>query len=307
MSAFTLVISDFFVTGFEVWGLIFLMQNEDRKHGRAGVFIFGFILVGLSLIMTRLNFPLLLKFGCVILIVITIGQIVYSCRAFKLSFYALILIFAVYSSEMIVIQLWNLINEPIYSDNIIYEEFTLSLIIVTKALYFFEIIIFEYIIKGVNKRRALRDILPVLISSIPYLAILEIINISLALVKDKSMNLIFIFGCILIFVAFVCNVLLMRYYWNIVDAEQQEKKSAYELQLKCEYYMKRMQDEEQVKSIYHDLKNHLLFSGEKVLRSQMMDKLRFYEKYYNTGNDFLDIVLADKIETAWGAGNSYRM
>lgn len=302
MSAFALAISDILVTGFEVWGFVFLTQNEERKHGKVGVFAFGLILVELGLLMTRLNFPLMLKFGCEVLIIITVGQIAYSCGVFKLLFYAVILVFAIYSSEMIVIQLWNLFNEPIYSDNIIYEEFTLSLIIIAKAIYFFMIMIFEYIIKGANKRRNLRDILLVLISSIPYLVILEIINISLALIKDKSMNLIFIFGSIIIFVAFICNVLLMRYYWDIMDKEQQEKKSIYELQLKCDYYLKRMQDEEQIKSIYHDLKNHLLLSDENIFKSYTTEKLRLYEKYYNTGNDFLDIILADKIEVAWKKG-----
>ena len=112
------------------------------------------------------------------------------------------------------------------------------------------------------KRKRLKDILPVLFSSIPFLVILEIINISITLIKDRSMNLIFIFGSLIIFVSFIINVLLTRYYWDIMDKEQQKKKSVYELQLKCDYYLKRMQDEEQVKSIYHDLKNHLLFRME---------------------------------------------
>ena len=60
-----------------------------------------------------------------------------------------------------------------------------------------------------------------------------------------------------------------------------------------------MQDEEQVKSIYHDLKNHLLFSDGNILKSETIKNSSFMKKYYNTGNDFLDIILADKIELAW--------
>ena len=91
----------------------------------------------------------------------------------------------------------------------------------------------------------------------------------------------------------------MRYYWDIMDKEQQEKKSIYELQLKCDYYLKRMQDEEPIKCIYHDLKNHLLLSNDNIFKSYSTEKLRLYVKYYNTGNDFLDIILADKIDVAW--------
>lgn len=299
MAESVLIISDLLVTGFEIWGLNFLMQNEERKHGKLGVFVFWTILVSLIFAMTRIGFPLLLKFICIAFLVVSIGKIAYVCKTFKLIFYALIYLLAMYCSEMIVIQIWNLFNDPIYSDNIIYENFTISIIIISKALYFFIVLILEFIIKGANKRKRLKDILPVLFSSIPFLVILEIINISITLIKDRSMNLIFIFGSLIIFVSFIINVLLTRYYWDIMDKEQQKKKSVYELQLKCDYYLKRMQDEEQVKSIYHDLKNHLLFSDGNILKSETIKKLQLYEKYYNTGNDFLDIILADKIELAW--------
>lgn len=302
MSEMVLGISDLLVTGFEIWGLIFLMQNENRKHGKIGVFIFWILLVSCIFAMTRIEFPLFLKFICIAILITGIGKIAYSCKLFKLFFYALIYLSAMYSSEMIVIQLWNLFNEPVYSDNIIYEDFTMSIIILSKALYFFIILILEYVIKGANKRRQIKDILPVLISSIPFLVILEIINISLALTKNRSMNLVFIFGSLIVFISFIANVLITRYYWDVMDKEQQEKKSVYELQIKCDYYLKRMKDEEQVKSIYHDLKNHLLLSDESMLKSQTVKKLQMYEKYYNTGNDFLDIILADKIELAWNNG-----
>lgn len=302
MPAFTLAIFDLLVTGFEVWGLTFLMQNEERKHGKIGIFIFWTMIVFCICIMTKMDFPLMLKFICIVLLITSIGKIAYLCKFFKLLFYALIYLVAIYSSEMIVLQLWNLFKKPVYSNNIIYEDFTGPLILTAKALYFFMLLILEYITKDANKRKSLRDILPVLISSIPFLVILEIINISLVLVKDKSMYIIFIFASIIIFASFIISILLMRYYWKILDKEQEEKKSVYELQLKCDYYLKRMQDEEQVKSIYHDLKNHLLFSDDNILKSQTMRKLQLYEKYYNTGNDFLDIILADKIERAWERG-----
>ena len=142
--------------------------------------------------MTRMEFPLMLKFICTVLLITSIGKIAYSCKLFKLLFYALIYLVAIYSSEMIVLQLWNLFNKPVYSNNIIYEDFTWPLILTSKALYFFMILILEYITKDANKRKRLRDILPVLISSIPFLVILEIINISLVLVKD-NLCILFLF------------------------------------------------------------------------------------------------------------------
>ena len=71
------------------------------------------------------------------------------------------------------------------------------------------------------------------------------------------------------------------------------------------YYKARTAEEERVRSIYHDLKNHLLVMESRqnteetrrmaeTLRSQIED----YEDYVHTGNDFLDIILKDKAAAA---------
>ncbi len=77
------------------------------------------------------------------------------------------------------------------------------------------------------------------------------------------------------------------------------------LKMRQEYYQDKMKEEERVRAIYHDMKNHLLVlensrGSEKAgqlarkLRSQIAD----YEDYVHTGNEFLDIILKDKAEKA---------
>ena len=67
----------------------------------------------------------------------------------------------------------------------------------------------------------------------------------------------------------------------------------------------RIKDEERVRSVYHDMKNHLLVLESKPntdetrqmaqeLRTQIAD----YEDYVRTGNEFLDIIMKDKAEKA---------
>lgn len=72
-----------------------------------------------------------------------------------------------------------------------------------------------------------------------------------------------------------------------------------------DYYRSRAKDEERIRSIYHDMKNHLLVlegsQGTEATR-QMAKELRLqiadYENYIHTGNDFLDIIIRDKAEKA---------
>lgn len=84
--------------------------------------------------------------------------------------------------------------------------------------------------------------------------------------------------------------------------------NAYQLQhlkLQREYYQDKMKEEERIRAIYHDMKNHLLVlensQGSDAAR-QMAQHLRSqiadYEDYVHTGNEFLDIILRDKAEKA---------
>lgn len=91
------------------------------------------------------------------------------------------------------------------------------------------------------------------------------------------------------------NILYLR------EQEQRDKMQIAQLQQQFTYYQEKLKDEERVRSIYHDLKNHLLVLESRqnteetrqmaeTLRSQITD----YEDYVHTGNEFLDIVLKDK-------------
>lgn len=80
---------------------------------------------------------------------------------------------------------------------------------------------------------------------------------------------------------------------------------AQELETKQTYYRQRIHDEERVRSVYHDMKNHLLVlerQQQSPETSGMIEKLQqevmMYEDYVHTGNEILDIILKEKAESA---------
>lgn len=75
-----------------------------------------------------------------------------------------------------------------------------------------------------------------------------------------------------------------------------------ELKMKNEYYMQKMDAEERIKEVYHDLKNYFLLSDHEKVSEELRKKLTLYEQFYKTGNDFLDIILAEKIRKAYEVG-----
>lgn len=95
------------------------------------------------------------------------------------------------------------------------------------------------------------------------------------------------------------NILYLR------EQEQRDKVQIAQLQQQYAYYSDKLKDEERIRSIYHDLKNHLLVMESRqnteetrrmaeTLRSQIAG----YEDYVHTGNEFLDIILKDKAAKA---------
>lgn len=100
------------------------------------------------------------------------------------------------------------------------------------------------------------------------------------------------FGCIYL-ASYICNSVQTAY-------------RVQELELRQAYYTDRMRDEERVRSIYHDLKNHLLVlqaqagNGQAVEASiaELQSQIQAYENYYHTGSAVLDILIRDKAKAA---------
>ena len=100
------------------------------------------------------------------------------------------------------------------------------------------------------------------------------------------------FGCLYL-ASYICTSLRTAYH-------------AQELERKQDYYQERLQEEERVRSIYHDLKNHLLLLSAQTQPKEdlqnsiqgLKNQIREYENYYHTGNEFLDIIIRDKARAA---------
>lgn len=100
------------------------------------------------------------------------------------------------------------------------------------------------------------------------------------------------FGCMYL-ASYICEATQTAYH-------------AQKLEMQRNYYKDRIRDEERVRSVYHDMKNHLLLlqaqagNGQEVQNSiqELQDQIQEYENYHHTGNEFLDIILKDKAAKA---------
>lgn len=106
-------------------------------------------------------------------------------------------------------------------------------------------------------------------------------------------------------VFFIIQFLYSRNVSFLREQEQKDKLQITQLQQQYAYYRDKAKNEECIRSIYHDMKNHLLVlegSHGTEAACKMVHQLRSqiagYEDYIHTGNDFLDIIIRDKAEKA---------
>lgn len=96
------------------------------------------------------------------------------------------------------------------------------------------------------------------------------------------------------------------YFVSYLCSTVQTACRAQELEQKQAYWQDRLRDEERIRSIYHDMKNHLLVlqtrtdHPQEVMQSiqTLQEQISDFESYIHTGNDFLDILLRDKAQIA---------
>lgn len=108
---------------------------------------------------------------------------------------------------------------------------------------------------------------------------------------------------IVVGISFAVVFLYIKNNAYLKEMEQQAKTQLVLLEQQYNYYQEKLRDEERVRAIYHDMKNHLLILENQQNTEethQMAEKLRLqitcYEDYVHTGNDFLDVILKDKAE-----------
>lgn len=172
------------------------------------------------------------------------------------------------------------------------------------AVRLFVIGVFYLLLKNFKYKMQIKD--SIILSAIfliafviSFLAAFSILNLGKAADLTLFISSGILSAIFMIIFVYTKNLLYLR------EQEQRDKMQIAQLQQQFAYYQEKMKDEERIRSIYHDLKNHLLVMENRqnteetrqmaeTLRSQIAD----YEDYVHTGNEFLDIILKDKAAKA---------
>lgn len=155
---------------------------------------------------------------------------------------------------------------------------------------------------GIDKNSLLAISIPFFIIEISFT---YIVRLSLNSEKAYRFNWYIELGVIIVAMLFVVLLVYIKNYLHLREQEQQKQITIERMSRQFDYYQAKLKDEEKVRSLYHDMKNHLLVLQGKIASPEtaaMVEKLQsqvaMYEDYVHTGNDILDIILKEKSELA---------
>ncbi|MBE5063867.1 GHKL domain-containing protein [Lachnospiraceae bacterium DSM 108991] len=294
------VIIDLCATFVETCGFLYLLKNEKVEIKRKIAFLFCEIIYAFCLTHFISNLRIDAKIILVVLSLIFLGKFVLKLSIAKSAFYMIIGSLLLLSSELIVMQIEMLFNTNSGKPFLV----NLEGIIANKTVYLTLVYMVQRIISDISmKKMSLKSLALFFFSNIGYSCVAVCINLILVSLQDVVEPIILLGCSIIILVAFVANIIFTDKFFALEDQEQKQNIAIYKLQLQAKYYEEKTVEEEKIKRIYHDMKNHLLLL-EQMNGAQIEDihKLRQdisqYENYYRTGNKILDIILKDKLLTA---------
>lgn len=124
--------------------------------------------------------------------------------------------------------------------------------------------------------------------------------------ESDYFNLIIEFLCLLLSVGVLLPFFYLKNYYILREKVRRDEDAYKRLQEQYAYYRDKQKEEERVRSIYHDLKNHLLVLQGQIQNSDeirtslevLQNEVSEYENYYRTGNEFLNIIIRDKARVA---------
>ncbi len=283
--------------------LLYLVKNEKIDYRRQVLFVlfYIFIIFGLTQIFTLSDLGIKVVFtnGSTILL----GAFILGLSMKKSIFYMVIGGFLLIVSELLVINIgWMFqINPGVRED----ASISTIHIIISKIIYITLLITVQKIISDVSRERFDIKILFFFVcSNIGYMVVGTFILANILYTEGEAYsNMLLVCAVVLLF-TFIINVFFSNKYSRIENETQQQRMAIYKLETQTRYYEEKMRDEERIKEIYHDMKNHLLLleeewgeknsTGIENLRKEMAQ----YENYYRTGNKFVDIILKDKLTKA---------
>ncbi len=297
--------ADIAVTGVEAYCIYYLLKDlpkwERTRRRPAWLYI---IYVVFIFLLTEIGTPAHIKVLLILVILIPGGSYFYQATKLSMLFYSIIFIIALIAGEAIGMGVWYFISQNTNAVVMANKELTsLEILILMKVITFIMIVLVEY---SLRKRREFRfrDIYSFLLSGLSSALILVGVCYNFYHMENQTLAAVLFIGSLILSLALLLNTGLISRYMQMKEAEYKSEQSLYELRLKNMYYQEKLVEEEKIREIYHDFKNHLILLESNLGQteqaneaiSKLSHKISAFEGFYNTGNEMVDIIIKEKMK-----------
>lgn len=194
-----------------------------------------------------------------------------------------------------------LINEVSFSFVMNYSMYRIEAIIISKSVAFICVLYFSYFkLSGeISKKDFVYVCIPVC-TNIVILITVYCYAIDLS-TNNKINNYIIVFISSLLMISSVFLIAIIYKILKDNKLKLEHKLIKEKISMECTYYMQVESNHEKVRSLYHDMKNHMICIGnldtiEEVKKyvGNINLELNSMNNSFNTGNKIVDIILSDK-------------
>ena len=156
---------------------------------------------------------------------------------------------------------------------------------------------------GLDKRSVLAIALPFLLIEV----LVHLLTVPFHNGQLGWFNVYWELGILLIAMLFLVLLVYIKNNLFLREQEQRNQLQIAQLQQQFAYYQDKQKEEERVRALYHDLKNHLLVLEQQPsteaahrMAETLRGQIAAYEDYVHTGNEFLDILDPLDLSTLFG-------
>lgn len=301
---------DFGSTAVEVLILVYLLfYRTVRMDKRTSWKIVLFFIIMVTAVYSMTYFHLLIIIKCMIVILLTaLLSKLFDRTSFKFGIVmGILFMMVVFLSDILTLGFLHFY----LGLNSNYPYIELLFFLISKMLLLGIIIIlkktFDKTIPKINFGNAILIILPNFFNLNLLLLIGYRMYTDINIVKIEAMFMIL--AAIMLLISTFCNITTADYYFEMKEMEHHSKMNMAQLQVQYEYYKNRQEDFANVRELYHDMKNHLLVlqnqletvQKEKYIKN-MLEDMKGFEYYIETGNEFLNCIINEKQKAAVSKG-----
>lgn len=115
-------------------------------------------------------------------------------------------------------------------------------------------------------------------------------------------NFLIVTVTIMAFISSYVSMYLTKGYLEVKEIEKNNQLSVIQIENQYKYYMAKREELQNLQSLKHDLKNHLLVlesdSTKKEYLEGLLSRIEAYGINYNTGDEIIDVLLMEKTKAA---------